>query len=1225
MKTEGKDRMESGKYKFQKLTPVDNADLGIYEEALDFIFENEDIKNVAISGAYSAGKSSVLASYKRKHDKIHFLHISLAHFNMNKDGRNSGQDTDEMILEGKILNQLIHQIPSERISQTNFKVKRRIDTKRIFRETMLVMLFILLVSYVRYFDSWKVFVNSLSDHWIKGYMLYTTNTWGIFFASLAIGGILYYAVYALIKLQKTRSILRKLKIQENEIEILEDTNDSYFDKYLNEVLYLFENAEEDVVVFEDMDRFNTGLVFEHLREINTLANIQLKKEGKKPLRFFYLLRDDIFISKDRTKFFDYIVPIIPVVDGSNSYNKFLEYFRNAGLLKLFDESFLQGLSLYIDDMRLLKNIYNEFVVYYARLNTTELDPNKMLGIIAYKNLFPRDFGYLQLNQGFVATLFSHKESFIKEELKRINSQIRDIEERKTKINNECLTSEYEIDMVTMVNEGMAYSIDRYNRSQWYGLIMGRLSGERQRIYLERRDSVKEAHNGKIEELNKARAELEENILKLKDSHLAGIINRENVDLVFAENYVNEIGEENDFKDVKTNDYFPLLKYLIRNGYIDENYADYMTYFYEDSISKTDQIFLRSVADQKAKDYTYQLNNPGKILLRMKQSDFGQEEALNFTLLEYLLTSQTHESYLRKLLEQLKETSNFEFIISYFDWTKNQTVFVKNLNLCWKELFFIMTARKMMTQSQQHLYSLATLYCSTDEELKEANYLDCLCVYISKSDTYLDIREPQIQKIISGFKLLNVKFSKILYEVSNKELLMEVLNNECYELNSDNIIMILEKIFNIDDLNSIMHKNYTLIQQQPDKFLSNYIHEDMESYLNVILEMCEGLIEDEEVFALNIINMEDVSLEQKKCYVDALKTIIQSLSSVTEKALWIQLMENELISYTEDNVMLYFLGSHKLDKTLVDYINRGDQKLNFAKVEKEYTDEQLEELFESVIRCNSIRDTKYEEILVSLKYRYDDFGIAGIAKEKVNILVNTGIIKMTVDSLKYLRETYRDSLYLYIEKNLQTYLDIMDEQLFSYEEMLEILEWGITDESKKKLISFTDDPISVLNSSYSVSLRIYILQHNLMPADLKILFAEYDKYEIEFQNCILEVASKNLGIVIDEIKDVSQKLQCELIQNEKLEVNSRVELLIAMLPRLKETDLKDMFVYLKMPEYLKIFDLNTRPKFQNNVINEQLLEALKENHWIKEYQEDAKRSGFFKIVRFSKNKLSDVLL
>lgn len=64
-------------------------------------------------------------------------------------------------------------------------------------------------------------------------------------------------------------------------------------------------------------------------------------------------------------------------------------------------------------MRLLKNIYNEFVIYYNRLNITELDCNKMLAIIAYKNLFPRDFADLQLNQGFVYTLFSKKTSLLR--------------------------------------------------------------------------------------------------------------------------------------------------------------------------------------------------------------------------------------------------------------------------------------------------------------------------------------------------------------------------------------------------------------------------------------------------------------------------------------------------------------------------------------------------------------------------------------------------------------------------------------------------------------------------------------------------------------------------------------------------------------------------------------------------------------------------------------------
>jgi len=54
-------------YSFQKLTPVSDADISVYREAIDFVFDNLDVKNVAISGAYSAGKSSILESYKISH------------------------------------------------------------------------------------------------------------------------------------------------------------------------------------------------------------------------------------------------------------------------------------------------------------------------------------------------------------------------------------------------------------------------------------------------------------------------------------------------------------------------------------------------------------------------------------------------------------------------------------------------------------------------------------------------------------------------------------------------------------------------------------------------------------------------------------------------------------------------------------------------------------------------------------------------------------------------------------------------------------------------------------------------------------------------------------------------------------------------------------------------------------------------------------------------------
>lgn len=105
--------MAENKYHFERLTPIDNMDLDVYEEAIDYVFNNPDVKNVAISGAYSAGKSSVLASYKKRHNDLRFLHISLAHFK--SPDQEDETEVKESVLEGKILNQLIHQIPSDKI------------------------------------------------------------------------------------------------------------------------------------------------------------------------------------------------------------------------------------------------------------------------------------------------------------------------------------------------------------------------------------------------------------------------------------------------------------------------------------------------------------------------------------------------------------------------------------------------------------------------------------------------------------------------------------------------------------------------------------------------------------------------------------------------------------------------------------------------------------------------------------------------------------------------------------------------------------------------------------------------------------------------------------------------------------------------------------------------------------------------------------------------------
>ena len=714
--------MAESKYHFERLTPIDDMDLEVYEEAIDYVFDNPDIKNVAITGAYSAGKSSVLASYKKKHKELRFLHISLAHFQSSdkeNETKENKKGANESALEGKILNQLIHQIPSEKIPQTNFKVKKTISPKSVLIRTIVVVLLSVSIIYFTCFNMWKDYVNSLSDNWFKSLLSFSTNQYALIVVGITITCLFSLIVYELINIQKNRNIFRKLNLQGNEIEIFEESDDSYFDKYLNEVLYLFENSDANVIVFEDMDRFNTIKIFERLREINTLANIH--KKGNNVIRFFYLLRDDLFISKDRTKFFDYIVPVVPVVDWSNSYDQFISHLKKGGVFEKFNESFLQGLSLYIDDMRLLKNIYNEFVIYYSRLNNTELDCNKMLAIIAYKNLFPNDFADLQLNKGFVYNLFNKKDFFISEEVKKLDERISKKNNEIEMAKNEHLKTIKELDVV----------FEDKKPKDYYGW-KGNLTQEEQIEYSERKNVINNKLNNKIPSIEYEIFILEQELISIKSKQLKDIITRENINSIFSITSTNEIGKETNFNEIKSSEYFDLLKFLIRNGYIDETYADYMTYFYENSLSRIDKIFLRSITDKKAKEYTYKLKNPQLVASRLRLVDFDQEEILNFDLLTYLLHSLYNPEYIERFIDQLKNTKNFKFIGEYFDITPELSSYTKYLNIRWSEMFLTALNEHSLTEQQIRRYSICTIYYSDDEIIESVNKDNCLCEYISNS-------------------------------------------------------------------------------------------------------------------------------------------------------------------------------------------------------------------------------------------------------------------------------------------------------------------------------------------------------------------------------------------------------------------------------------------------------------------------------------------------------------
>lgn len=1065
--------------------------------------------------------------------------------------------------------------------------------------TFEIVLFLVMLIHFTCFDVWKKYVNALPNNLFKTILTISTHPYALIGSGITIVIIFSTILYKLIRAQKNKNVFRKLNLQGNEIEIFEESDDSYFDKYLNEVLYLFENAEADVIVFEDMDRFNANRIFERLREVNTLANIQLQKEENKILRFFYLLRDDIFDSKDRTKFFDYIVPVIPVVDSSNSFDQFISHFKNSGIFEKFDESFLQGLSLYIDDMRLLKNIYNEFVIYFNRLNTTELDCNKMLAIITYKNLFPRDFAKLQLNQGYVYAIFSRKDSFIEAEIKEMKE---DIVERKQK-----LSALREENLISMRELNAAFAYEYLNNYSWTykddddlsDFVINYLSGNNKKEYLSRKQILEDKSNGKIERLNQEVSVLEQKIIEIKNQQLHQIITRDNIDTIFGIESTDDGGNTTDFKEIKSNEYFDLLKYLIRNGYIDETYPDYMTYFYENSLNRIDKTFLRSVTDKKAKEYTYRLKNPMQVISRLRLVDFEQEEILNFDLITCLLQNpRSYIKYIDRVFNQLKETKNFKFVGAYFDITTEMPEYIKHLNLIWPELFNVALEEKYLFENQIRKYSIFSIYYSDEDTILSINQNNCLCDYISKARDYLAIDDPDIDKLINGFNLLGVHFIGFDYKTVNKDLFNAVYEHSLYEINEENLRLVQKEILGVKSDADINSKNYTILLSNSDSKIMHYVNQNINEYLETVLQMSEGKILDDEFTVLSLLNNTNILLEHKKSYISALRTVITSIKKVEDSSLWTSLLDADIVEYSECNIMDCF-EVLKLNESVVSYINRFDKDLDFSKTE--YDEDTKKSLFESVIISHDISDLKYKQILMSLKYVYDNFNVVGISDDKIIILIDADIIRMTAENLTFIRENYIDQKYHFIHRNMEKYINIMNDTLFSKEELLEILTWDISDKLKIQLLRSTGDEISIIGKSYSSAICLYILENNFEDTDLPDLCSSFDQWDESIQAKIFDYAVNDLEIIIKNPSHISERLKNNLLYSDRVTRDEKIELFIAIMPELCSDRLKEILTLLNLTDYLKIFDTRSRPKFKINDENEKLLAVFKENNLIDNYQ------------------------
>lgn len=256
------------------------------------------------------GKTFLSAPEKNKYTRI-----SLSTFNNN--------EYNETAIERSILQQLLYSRKKEKLP--NSKIERTNKTSRIKSALFALLFTCFLACTVLMSIEFSLFGRDMQS----GGATSLFNAGWVKFVLLGISGILLFCIALwLIHYKK----LKKIKYKDLEADIALGYDGSQqqvtnlINKFIDEVLYFFECVDIDLVIFEDLDRLPTTEIFVKLRELNTIINGSAKKAKK--VTFLYAVKDDLFkTEEERAKFFEFILPVVPVINPVTTQSKMEERLK----------------------------------------------------------------------------------------------------------------------------------------------------------------------------------------------------------------------------------------------------------------------------------------------------------------------------------------------------------------------------------------------------------------------------------------------------------------------------------------------------------------------------------------------------------------------------------------------------------------------------------------------------------------------------------------------------------------------------------------------------------------------------------------------------------------------------------------------------------------------------------------------------------------------------------
>lgn len=1129
------------KYNFEDLMPkIDIEKNKQYCESIDWAIRNKKIRNIALTGVYGAGKSTILNTYIKEHNEYNYLNISLSNFK-----ELEGEDilsNESINIEKAILKQMFYKEKNTTIPYSRFRRITNINYISLIAYSILSLVVVVFIVLSIKPDLLEVVKSRIEL--IKGYFNISSSMVTImlliFISSFVT--IINKMIIFIKKNIRVKKVSAKSEIVSSELEIGEK-DESAFNKYVDEILYYFESTKYDIVVFEDLDRFNNIDIFTKLRELNSLINES--KQINRRIVFIYALKDDMFCNekhlddktsyKSRTKFFDFIIPVVQVANSSNACDILIKKFKDAKQFKGLTEKFISEITILINDMRVLNNIYNEFVIYKENLKDKEknklenkesnmdndiyeLDYEKLLAIIVYKNVYPVDFARLQDNEGMVYDVFSNKKNIaIKKRMLQINNKIQEIKKDIEVAEHECANNLRELRTIYL-SEIKDLSTLSYINCNGEQFDLKRLTNEEEffnNCFYSR--SNHKYYNGKewisfkldnIHILNNGLTYAErEKIIKLKEKNISVNIiedlktqleklNEEKIilkSLPFNE-LIKECEDEELFDgDIKNED---LLKFLIKRNYIDENYYEYISYFYEGTLTKQDKSFLINIMYEKDVDYDYAIQKPEMLLQKMEEYQFTKRYSLNYSLMDYLIKhnnfNRMYMEYYNLLIKQLsnEDENNMNFIDTYLDRNKDNELikeqFMKALCKEWKNMWTYLQLKSNFKKGKLDMYLTYIIKYNNVDDIIGMNINGILTEYISHLPNFLNLifKEVDDEKVELIIKKLNVVFVK-MDKVNKINKILDYINeNNLYEINLDMIALILQHYSEKDIFREIYHSNYTTIKESRNECLISYIDKNINEYLvRVFFRLLKNTNEKEE-YIIELLNNEEVNSNNKIRIIKEIKFVVSDVSRINSKELCSEIIKNYKITVYWKNIINYFIrNNQQIDDIIINYLNKedsyvllGEEKLDTL---SDVDEKIISDFSKKLILCDSIKEDAFNKLIKSITNQYYSFeGLKNLSENKVNMLIDDKIIGLSLQNYILLKENFKNKHIKLLVNNIDFYISEYEKYALEVDEIEQLLLAKIGERNKIFIIEHINTKNIIENENLINAIIHYTLKYDI---------------------------------------------------------------------------------------------------------------------------------------------------